>query len=93
MKYKVTDNQLWRKERLVKAEKVAARFLNMTVDQLRKHVVAMHDEKGYLFVCWENEDPTAFQRQAFSNAWWVCGEKEELVKHVVGDQFSARVLP
>lgn len=92
MKYRVTDNQQWRKERLLKVEKVAAKFLNMTVDQLRKHVVFLSDEKGQLFVVWEGEAPTDFQRQCFSNAWWVCGEKEDFVQHTVVSNPSEQVL-
>lgn len=82
MQYKVTDNKLWRKERLVKVEKIVAKFLNISVDQLQKQIVKLSDEKGQLFVVWE-DSPTPFQRQCFMNAWWVCGEKEDFVQHIV----------
>lgn len=92
MKYKVTDNQLWRKERLVKVEKMAAKFMSMTVEQLRKHISMLADDKGQLIVYWEGDSPTVFQRQCFMNSWWACGEKEDFVKHVVLKAPAEQVL-
>lgn len=75
------DNQLWRKERLVKVRKVTATILGMSEAQLDKLVLGIYDSKGQLAVFWNEDHPTTQQKLAFGTAWGMSGENDSCVTH------------
>lgn len=76
-----TDNQLWRRERVAKVAKVAAKILGMTEEQMDALIVGMYDSKGHLVVVWNDFEPTKVQELAFGTAWSLSGENETSVTH------------
>lgn len=78
MKIHVTDNHLWRVERVSKALRIAGKILGISLEQFELLIDEIHDHKGQLSIHWKV--PQTFrQAQAFSDAWAECKEPGPIV--------------
>lgn len=76
------ENKLHRHERLLKARRLAAFQMGLSVSQLDRLIHEIKDDKGDLLVFWWDK-PTEKCKDAWGIAWHLCGEYECNVRHSV----------
>lgn len=72
----------WRVDRLKKAVKIAAKVLDLEIEQLELLLKEAMDSQGKLCLRWKHPPSNTLER-AFRVAWSMCGEDENNVQHVV----------
>jgi hypothetical protein len=75
------DGAEHRAKRLKRAAILFCEIAGMTEDQARALIITLKDDHGRLDVHWRHGQPTPRQREAFSSAWNLCGEKPQNVQH------------
>ena len=72
----------WRVDRLKKAVRIAAKVIDLEVEQLELLLIEALDAQGTLTLRWKHPPSNTLTR-SFRVAWGMCGESEEKVEHVV----------
>lgn len=75
-----TDGAQYRIDRLCKTLRVAREIIALSEQQTKLLIHSIEDRRGRLLVRWVAE-PTARQREAFSAAWELVGERASSVAH------------
>lgn len=69
----VSDNNLWRMERVSKVLRIAGKILGISSEQFELLIDEVHDNKGQLTIHWKVPQ-TKRQAEAFTAAWEECKE-------------------